>query len=158
MSAGTLAQHGSLHPAGAAGPPQQTQPELSNLIQPTARNTLPLSAAWLCDETPGPALELDINGRQQRPCGVSDARMLTPVRVARVWAGLRLAASPALLTWVPSITTFAQHQTRSIYTVPNRSHHTALLPSAFVHLSVGYFGFPAELFSLPPGMRSSSHS
>lgn len=139
MSAGTLAQHGSLHPAGAAGPPQQTQPELSNLIQPTARNTLPLSAAWLCNETPGPALELDINGRQERLCGVSDAQMPTPVRVARVGAGLpRLAASLALLTWVQSITTFAQHQTRSIYTVPNMSHQIASLPCALVHLSMGY--------------------
>lgn len=140
MSAGPVAQHGSLHPAGAAGPPQQAQPELSNPIQPAARNTLPLSAACLRSETPGPDLELDINGRQDlRLRGVSAAQMRTLVRVARVWARLpRLAASPAPLTWVQSITTFAQRQTRSIPTAPNMSHQSALLPSALVHLSVGY--------------------
>lgn len=155
MSAGTLAQHGSLHPAGAAGPPQQTQPELSNLIQPTARNTLPLSAAWLCNETPGPALELDIMWCERR----TDADT-GPCRPGLGWVAETCCISGATNLGPINHDFCSPNQTPNpldLYS-PQHVSPNRVTAQRFSASFDGILGFPAELFSLPPGMRSSSQS
>lgn len=159
MSAGALAQHGSST--------QLVQPDHHNKhsrscqtsSSPQPPSTLPPSAAWLCNETPRSSPGAGQKGRQEhRLCGVSGAQMLT-------------LSAPPCLGWLAetccvSGATNLGPINHDFCSTPNPleldspQHVTANCVTAqrFRASFDGIFGFPAELFSLPPGMRSSSQS
>lgn len=154
MSAGALARHGSssqlLQPDHHNRPSRSCQPSSS----PQPQNTLPLSAAWLCNEPP-----------QSSPGAGEKARQEHRLRAAQM-----LTLSPCL-GWVAetcciSGATNLGPINHDFCSTPNPldsdspQHVTASCVTArrFSASLDGIFGFPAELFSLPPGMRSSSQS
>lgn len=159
MCAGTLAQHGSLHPAAAAGPPQQT----AGAVKPHPAHS-PQHAP-----TVG-GLALLCNSRSSPGAGHKGKARTTPL-----WRERRTDADTGpcrpCLGWVA--------ETCCISCAPNLgpiNHDFCSTPIPLdlyspQHVSPkcdtaqrfsascdGIFGFPAELFSLPPGMRSSSQS